>query len=85
MFHMRFRVILKRGGTLVSGNAVVKRMDDFAGQTDLDHKIVWKAFIPRMVEGPLRMVQAFERSEIQNTLVPQPEITSTQPGNEAPC
>lgn len=35
-----FTVILKRGGTLVTVKSVVKQMDDFAEQFDLDHNIV---------------------------------------------
>ena len=35
-----FKVILKRGGTLVAGMSVVKQMDDFAGTIALDHNIV---------------------------------------------
>ena len=35
-----FKVILKRGGTLVTRKSVVKQMDDFGGRTALDHKIV---------------------------------------------
>lgn len=35
-----FKVILKRGGTLVTRMSVVKQMEDLAGSFALDHKIV---------------------------------------------